>query len=29
MWSNKENADARAKKILDAVFDDMKAKGLF
>lgn len=28
MWSNSENADARSKKILDALFDELKAKGL-
>ena len=28
MWSNSENASARSKKILDAVFDDSKANGL-
>lgn len=28
LWSNKENAEARSKKILDAAFADMKANGL-
>lgn len=28
MWSNGENADARSKKILDAVFDELKERRL-